>query len=69
MASVRNRRGAAGGVPGGDASDATPADDERPYGTGGLPKERNQNNIHDLYYVSITNITNIINAQVCEGDG
>lgn len=37
-ASVRNTRGAcAGGVPGGDTSDATPADDERPYGMGGLP--------------------------------
>lgn len=41
-ASVRKTRGAgaAGGVTGGDArdaSDATPADDDRPYGTGGLP--------------------------------
>lgn len=40
MASVRNTLGAAGpagGVPGGEARDATPADDERPYGMGGLP--------------------------------
>lgn len=38
-ASVRNRgrAAAAGGVPGGDASDVTPADDEREYGMGGLP--------------------------------
>lgn len=34
---VEGPAGAAGGVPGGDTSDVTPADDDRPYGTGGLP--------------------------------